>query len=50
MNELEVEVASRVAARGPVPFSEVVELALYDEEHGFYASGGSAGRRGDFLT
>jgi SAM-dependent MidA family methyltransferase len=50
VNELEVEVAARVAARGPVPFSEVMDLALYDEEHGFYATGGSAGRRGDFLT
>ena len=45
-----MEVAARIAARGPVPFSEVVDLALYDEEHGFYAAGGSAGRRGDFLT
>ncbi|MEY2431289.1 MAG: hypothetical protein QOC92_1014 [Acidimicrobiaceae bacterium] len=27
-----------------------MELALYDPEYGFYASGGSAGRRGDFLT
>jgi SAM-dependent MidA family methyltransferase len=50
VNELELEVAARIAARGPVPFSEVVELALYDEEHGFYATGGAAGRRGDFLT
>jgi SAM-dependent MidA family methyltransferase len=50
VNELEVEVAERIAARGPVPFSEVVELALYDEAHGFYASGGAAGRRGDFIT
>ena len=27
-----------------------MEAALYDPEDGFYASGGSAGRRGDFLT
>jgi SAM-dependent MidA family methyltransferase len=27
-----------------------VEAALYDPELGFYASGGAAGRRGDFLT
>lgn len=38
------------AAGGPVPFSQVVELALYDPEVGFYATGGRAGRRGDFLT
>jgi SAM-dependent MidA family methyltransferase len=27
-----------------------MELALYDPEAGFYATGGRAGRRGDFLT
>ncbi len=27
-----------------------MERALYDPEHGFYATGGRAGRRGDFLT
>ena len=31
-------------------FEEALELALYDEEHGFYATQGRAGRRGDFLT
>jgi SAM-dependent MidA family methyltransferase len=34
----------------PVPFSAFMEAALYDEERGFYATGGQAGRRGDFLT
>jgi SAM-dependent MidA family methyltransferase len=33
-----------------VPFSMFMEHALYDETAGFYASGGQAGRRGDFLT
>jgi SAM-dependent MidA family methyltransferase len=42
--------AERVDRHGPRPFSEVVELALYDPELGFYAAGGAAGRRGDFLT
>jgi SAM-dependent MidA family methyltransferase len=50
MNELDRRVADEIRRRGPVPFSEVMDLALYDPEHGFYASGGSAGRRGDFLT
>jgi SAM-dependent MidA family methyltransferase len=50
MNVLELRVADEIRRRGPVPFSEVMDLALYDPEHGFYASGGSAGRRGDFLT
>lgn len=46
---IRAEVVSRVARRGPVPFGEVVELALYDPADGFYATGG-AGRRGDFIT
>lgn len=33
-----------------MPFSELVEFALYDPDHGFYATGGRAGGRGDFLT
>jgi SAM-dependent MidA family methyltransferase len=33
----------------PVPFSTFLEAALYGE-HGFYATAGRAGRRGDFLT
>lgn len=43
-------VATRVRRQGPVPFDEVVDLALYHPEAGFYAGGGGAGRRGDFLT
>lgn len=41
------DAASRL---GPQPFSAFVEWALYDERDGFYATGGAAGRRGDFLT
>ncbi len=39
------------AAGGAIPFSAFVAVALYGP-HGFYtaAGGGSAGRRGDFLT
>lgn len=47
---LDAEVAARIRRRGPIPFVEVMDLALYDPEHGFYATGGSAGRRADFLT
>ncbi|MEJ5253998.1 MAG: SAM-dependent methyltransferase [Acidimicrobiales bacterium] len=47
---VEREVAARIERYGPLPFDEVVELALYDPEHGFYQRGGSAGRRGDFIT
>lgn len=31
-------------------FDEYLERALYHPERGFYAAGGQAGRRGDFLT
>ncbi|MFK8026331.1 MAG: SAM-dependent methyltransferase [Ilumatobacter sp.] len=34
---------------GPVPFEQFMDDALYGAS-GFYTSGGSAGRRGDFLT
>ena len=33
-----------------MPFEAWVEACLYDPGGGFYATGGSAGRRGDFLT
>ena len=42
--------AALVRVVGPVRFSEFMERALYDDDGGFYASGGVAGRRGDFLT
>lgn len=34
----------------PVPLSRFIETALYNDERGFYATSGRAGRRGDFLT
>lgn len=37
-------------AGGPLRFDELVEFALYHPQFGFYASGGQAGRRGDFVT
>ncbi len=45
------EIRELIASTGPVPFERFMELALYGAE-GFYtkAGGGSAGRRGDFLT
>ena len=33
-----------------MPFGEFLDLALYDEAGGFYATGGGAGRGSDFLT
>jgi SAM-dependent MidA family methyltransferase len=51
MTGAEDGVRTVVRQHGPLPFSEVVDLALYDPTTGFYATGGRAGRRGgDFLT
>jgi SAM-dependent MidA family methyltransferase len=50
VNELAGRIAARIGRDGPLPYSTVVDLALYDETAGFYATGGAAGRRGDFLT
>ncbi|HEX9258847.1 MAG TPA: SAM-dependent methyltransferase [Acidimicrobiales bacterium] len=48
--DLASRLAERVARHGPISFEAFHEVALYDTEGGFYASGGQAGRRGDFLT
>ncbi len=37
-------------ASAAVPFSVFMHRALYDPDTGFYATGGAAGRRGDFVT
>jgi SAM-dependent MidA family methyltransferase len=47
---VEAAVRTRIERQGPVGFDEVVRAALYDPNGGFYAIGGRAGRRGDFLT
>ncbi len=41
--------AAQAAAGRPLRFDEFMRVALYGD-HGFYTSGGQAGRRGDFLT
>ena len=41
--------AAIVAAGGAIRFDEYMRIALYGD-HGFYATGGKAGRRGDFIT
>lgn len=45
------EIREEIAAHGPMPFERFMDLALYGAE-GFYmrVDGGSAGRRGDFIT
>lgn len=43
--------AARIRRRGPIPFDEFMEVALYDSDGGFFATGHGAGRsRGDFVT
>lgn len=46
-------IASRIAARGPIPVSEYVEACLYDPDGGFYmrpGGGRAGGHSGHFLT
>ncbi len=45
------EIRGEIEGSGPIPFERFMELALYGAD-GFYtrADGGSAGRRGDFIT
>jgi SAM-dependent MidA family methyltransferase len=44
-------IAERIRREGPIPFDRYVDAALYDEEGGFFARGGGAGRAGrDFVT
>lgn len=45
------EIRREIQRHGPIPFERFMELALYGGE-GFYTreGGGSAGRRGDFIT
>lgn len=50
MTALAARLAARIREEGPLPYAAFVDAALYDEDGGFYATRGSAGRRGDFLT
>ncbi|MGZ4758022.1 MAG: SAM-dependent methyltransferase [Acidimicrobiales bacterium] len=47
---IDLEVVAQIRRRGPLPFDEVVERALYDPVDGFFGAGSGAGRRADFLT
>ena len=51
MAALAERIAERIRREGPIPFDRYVDAALYDEEDGFFARGGGAGRAGrDFVT
>jgi SAM-dependent MidA family methyltransferase len=42
---------AEIARRGPIPFRDFMERALYDPAHGYYAAGRARiGRAGDFFT
>jgi SAM-dependent MidA family methyltransferase len=43
------EIVAAIAANGPLRFDHYMQLALYGQQ-GFYNAGGTAGRRGDFIT
>ncbi len=48
---LHQRIADRIHRHGPLPFSALVEAALYDPASGFFSGGaGAPGRRGDFIT
>jgi SAM-dependent MidA family methyltransferase len=47
---VEERLRDQINRHGPVPFSVFMEAALYDDDGGFYLSGGRAGRDADFLT
>ena len=48
---LATRAVDRIHRLGPLSFSELLELALYDPELGFFETAGGAGRRGaDFIT
>jgi SAM-dependent MidA family methyltransferase len=51
MADLAERIAERIRREGPIPFDCFVDAALYDEDGGFFARGGGAGRAGrDFVT
>ncbi len=44
-------IRDEVRATGPMPFERFMALALYDSQHGFFATGGlRSAKSGDFLT
>lgn len=52
MTEAGRKIASEIAASGPIPFSRFMEIALYDNEHGYYRRPhvDPFGKQGDFFT
>lgn len=51
MSPLTTRLAERIAQQGPLTFADFMAAALYDPEHGYYASGRAVlGREGDYFT
>ena len=50
MTRIDETIRAAIRRHGSLPFDRVMAVALYDPDDGFYAAGGRAGRRGDFLT
>ena len=51
MPSLREVIARRIRSRGPIPFAEYMDLALYHPRHGYYARvDRRSGRAGDFFT
>lgn len=46
----EDEVRRRIAAHGPIPFAEFMDVALYWPDGGYYSAGRPVGAAGDFYT
>jgi len=45
------KILSRIRSQGPIPFRDYMEMALYDPEYGYYATGiQRVGKEGDFIT
>lgn len=51
MNRLRETIEQEIRVLGPIPFSRYMEMCLYDEDFGYYAShSGQFGKAGDFFT
>jgi SAM-dependent MidA family methyltransferase len=44
------KLAARIAASGPIPLHDYMQVCLYDPEHGYYKKKDPLGRGGDFIT
>ena len=48
---LKEAIVARIRSRGPIPFRDLMEAALYHPQHGYYRSRREKmGREGDYLT